>query len=342
MVGNDPFPKRSVWPLRVKRLKWSRVARGMLVFNLLPMLFPSGKRKKNRGLFAVLGDTGGGKRAAVRLWMEKWSGSEHEIVRCSFAERLDNRDSLYRWFHETFQLPAQPTSAEECVAMIDASVGDGIYILEKAERSFLRTVGGFDAFRELLYVLNATSHSRVWALVMHLPAWNYLARVGDLVNLSVFRNVREIEGFDDKSLREICISRVKAMGYRIDFTDIVRRNVLGSDAGVELERSISVFFSLLREVSEGNPQVALSLWANSLSLGEDRQVRVRMGQSLSIRPIDGLTESEMFVLVASNAIRYDRGRNRSRNEYVTDANPRNGETFVVARGARTHGIRCAC
>ena len=68
--------------------------------------------------------------------------------------------------------------------------------------------------------------------------------------------------------------------------------------GCRLDRAISVFFRLLKEASAGNPEVALSLWAKSLTLCEERVLRVRIGDVLSVRPLLTLTEVELFTLVA--------------------------------------------
>ena len=185
-------------------------------------------------------------------------------------------------------------------------------------------MGGFDGFRELIYVLNAASTTRCWLLVMHRPAWNFLSRLGDLINLSVFRTVRVLPGFSEDALRMLCVGRVKALGYRLDFTDIVRRNVLGADPAVELDRAISVFFRLLKEASAGNPEVALSLWAKSLTLCEERVLRVRIGDVLSVRPLLTLTEVELFTLVALQTGAVRRG-NRRRDKYVPNQGARYGE-----------------
>ena len=170
-----------------------------------------------------------------------WDKPDVPLLRISMDVRLTNRVSMYEWLAHAFSLPTVPQTVHEAVALMSEHVPDGVFVLEQAHFGYLKTVGGFDGFRELIYVLNATSTTRCWLLVMHRPAWNFLSRLGDLINLSVFRTVRVLPGFSEDALRMLCVGRVKALGYRLDFTDIVRRNVLGADPAVELDRAISVF-----------------------------------------------------------------------------------------------------
>lgn len=251
-----------------------------------------------RGLISVLADSGGGKRSTIDLLSSMWDDETIPLVRMTMTTRVTHRTSMYHWLANAFSLPKVPQTVQEAVALVSEHVPDGVFVLEQAHSGYLKTVGGFDGFRELIYVLNATSEKRCWILVMHRPAWNYLSRLGELINLSVFRTVCVLPGFSEEALRALCVGRVKALGYRLDFTDIVRRNVLGSDPAVELDRAISVFFRLLKESSLGNPEIALSLWAKSLTATEDRVLRVRMGEDLNVRPMADLSETELFTLVA--------------------------------------------
>ena len=256
------------------------------------------KKEGKRGLLAVIGDSGTGKKTMVNELSQRWSGSGERVQRFTLSRRLTDKDSVYDWLREVLHLPVRPSDSTSAIEAIEQHVKPGIYIFENAHYSFLRTVGGFNALREWLYILNATSQKRCWLLVMHQPAWRYLDRLGELINLSHFRSVISIPAFREQELRQAAVHRVKRLGYRIDFHGIVRRTSLGADEGEELQRAIAVFFRLLAESSMGNPSVAMALWARCLVQGKERSLAVHMGNVLDIRPIPDLTEAEMFALVA--------------------------------------------
>ena len=81
-------------------------------------------------------------------------------------------------------LSTVPQTVHEAVALMSEHVPDGVFVLEQAHFGYLKH-GGIRRVSRLIYVLNAASTTRSWLLVMHRPAWNFLSRLGDLINQRV-------------------------------------------------------------------------------------------------------------------------------------------------------------
>ncbi|MBT3219958.1 MAG: hypothetical protein HN348_12785 [Proteobacteria bacterium] len=258
-------------------------------------------KEKRRGLVAFVGDRGEGKttmlkRFGQRLVDEMSEGPPRYI---KLTRRIKRKNELLAWLAEVLELRDSPTTQEEMVAAIKEQVPPGVIILEEMHLAFLRSVGGFGALQALFYILNQACEAHFWLVVFHHPAWAYFSRLPNLISVDVFRQAIVLEPFSERQVRDLAMVRLKAAAHEADFSGVVRPSVLGGDPALELERSITSFFRLLTEASDGNPSVALHLWTQCLTPGKgDKEVLVWMHPALTRLVLSKLKDADLFALAA--------------------------------------------
>jgi len=258
--------------------------------------FAAWERESRRGMVALLGDRGDGKRTWLAAQEAKFVARGYTVQRLQLRERITASAELYAWLAEALNVPL--ASTDEQMAASLRQLPRAVYILDGAHFAFLRAVGGFDALRSLLYLLNASSEERFWIAVFHRPAWRYLQRLPVLIDVGVFRDEIDLAPMNEHMLRRVCDARVRELGLTASFERLVRPSALGGPPDIELERTIKQFFRLLADASGGNPAVALGLFADSLALTPAGQLEVHMVDALASSWLEGLHEHDLFTLVA--------------------------------------------
>ena len=256
------------------------------------------RRTHRRGLVAVVGDRGAGKRTACEQVGDQLREAGLDVTVVELKHRVTAEKEMRAWLASVAGLETVPDTLDALVEAIEAIEPRG-FELRGIHRAFERRVGGLAAISAMLYVLNATSDRHFWVVSVHKPAWDWFDSVGSLVDTGVFRAVIRLAPLSSAQLRALTVARLGAVGLRPDFSGLVRTSAFGADPEVELERSTSVFYRLLAESSDGNPTIAMHLFARCLvPTDDDHVVGVRMGASLSGGVVTSLSESALFVLTA--------------------------------------------
>jgi hypothetical protein len=257
----------------------------------------SWSQERRRGLVVVVGDEGSGKTRFVRRVVDRLPLADRQVVRARLDARLTTEEDLVRWLSDLCELPA-PSLYRELVAPM-AELPPTIFVIEEVQRCFLRSVGGFDALRAMLYVMNATGDRHFWLLTLHRPAFRYLSRLHGLVNMSVLRSVIDLPPMHDGQLRELVGARMAAVGLKPRFDPLLGGYVAPDDRAAAVERATANFFRLLADASDGNPSVALRLWTRCLSPRLDpEQVEVSVPPMATNGALQQLQDPELFVLSA--------------------------------------------
>ncbi|MEZ4317408.1 MAG: hypothetical protein R3F61_07885 [Myxococcota bacterium] len=255
------------------------------------------KKDGRRGMVALVGDRGEGKRTEIARFLKRLSEDEIPDLRCRLDHVIVDEREILHWLAEVVGV-APADTAEELVANL-RGLPRSLVVIEQAHRAYSRTVGGFSAFSQLLYVLNATSDHHFWLVTFHRPAWRYLSAVPSIVDVGVFRGVVSLEPFDANMLRDLTVKRARKQGIELDYRGLMRANLLGADPEVEQERATNAFYRLLSEASEGNPRVAMHLFSACLEPGERSGLaRVLTRKALSNEVVADLSVDALFTLTA--------------------------------------------
>ncbi|MFT7521990.1 MAG: hypothetical protein ACI9MC_004142, partial [Kiritimatiellia bacterium] len=258
------------------------------------------EKEQRQGLVALLGDDGDGRATALRSWEAAWLEQGLAVYRVSLDRRLRTEHDALSWLHRALDLPRIPTDPDDAVELLAQSLEPGIWVVERANMAFLRTVGGFGAFQTLLYVLHGDGEERFWLLSVYRPAWRYLERLASLFSMHMFRTVVDLKPLSDKDLYGLTMRMAERAGYELDFSDLVSKGALAGDPQVEAQRAKDSFYRVLASASAGNPAVALDLWLNCLSERSEggRVLAVHLDQCINVGPIVDMTDDHLFVLAA--------------------------------------------
>ncbi len=167
-----------------------------------------------------------------------------------------------------------------------------VFLVDDLHKLLLRSVGGFDALRRVLEVLQVTAEEHFWLTTFHLPTWSYLEGVPELVNLGVFSHVLPLQEFRAEQLRDWLEGRCRVAGCRLRFEPLVAPALIGADSERALHRTTDAFWRLLADASMGNPHVALHYWLDGLHDGHALPApRQTLADSEEARAEDSSTET---------------------------------------------------
>lgn len=253
--------------------------------------------ERRRGVLAVTGDKGDGKKLFLDGVLDQVATTGLEVVRIMPEARLASEEALHAWLAEALGLDQVPSDAQ---AWYDVLVAwdPKVFVIRHAERAFLRQVHGFGALRALLDIMNRTGDHHLWVLSMHRPAWSYLSRLGPLMNLGVVRGVVDIKPLKPDRVRELIMRRMQVLETEVSFTALEETGPFGAPPHIEHKRAQETYFRLLTDASGGNARIALHLWAASLRRGRSGTVEVFVPQDFSNAPPEGLRSEDLFVLAA--------------------------------------------
>ena len=254
------------------------------------------QREQRRGLIAVIGDRGDGKRVWLDRVLDELDSNGTSVTRVKLSRRVTSKAELFAWLVTALEL--KDVHHTEDMAEVLRRLPPGVIVLEQAHFAFLRTVGGLEAMRKLLYVLNAASQEHLWVISIHRPAWRYLQRLGSLVDTGIMRAVIDLAPLSEQDLQELTLKRTRPLGQTVDFSLLVRPSALGGDPEIELERTTDQYYRLLGEASGGNPAAALAMFGRCLRASPDGRWMVTMDEGLEASGVEGLSEMDLFVLTA--------------------------------------------
>ena len=173
-------------------------------------------------------------------------------------------------------------------------------IIEEFERTFLRSMNGFEALRSFLHLMSATSGSVLWILSMNRISFRYLdAVVGLGRNFSHRINAMSVS---EEHMTDAIMQRHALSGLRLEFAPMVpgdpRIRRLRRFVGLE-HNPQQLFFNALYRQSEGLFRSAFELWMGSIERIEGSVVQMLQPLDPSYKQLETeLKTDDLFVLQA--------------------------------------------
>ena len=280
------------------------------LFRLAPVedsRFLVGRDAEMQGLLSALGRWQAGRVTAAVVLGARGSGKT-SLLNCAassvlsglpvtasqFCSRISRVDQLHRFLRGLFQFP------EDTDVQAALSEGRRVVILEELERTFLRTIGGFDAIRAFLRLVEATSKSTLWILSLNETCYRYLdAAVGLGGTFSHRINAMSVAR---EHIANAILQRHNLSGLRLEFAPLPegdpRMGRLRSFMGLEQDAQ-ELFFDGLYAQSEGIFRSAFELWQDSIERVEGGVVHMRQPLDPDYRPLlRELEQEDMFTLQA--------------------------------------------
>lgn len=241
----------------------------------------------------VVGARGSGKTSLINCAVSNmFPGCE--VVRGQFCERLVTPAQMAGFVRGLFRVPAD--------ADLGTALGPGrrVVVVEEFERTFLRTVDGFDALRMLLDLMYSTARSTLWVFSINETAYRYLDGAAGLGRH--FSHKINAMSVTQEDLTNAILQRHGLSGLRLEFAPLPEadprvsaiRRLLGFEQDAR-----KLFIDSLYEQSEGLFRAAFELWQGSIESIEGGIVHMRQPMAPDYEKLAAeMTLDDCFLLKA--------------------------------------------
>jgi len=267
-------------------------------------------RDRRLGVVAIIGDHGMGKTSfleAARGRLE--SEMDLPVTRLQVPARARSksfRDQL-EWLTTPLNVDVPKNSNRAAIQKLLVETLESqpptIFIIDDVHLLLRRVVGGFDLLEAVAGIVQACSDEHFWVLGLHRPAWSYIDGVSDNARL-VFRQRIELPGLDANALESTLTARTRNAGYEPAFDKLLQRSQGRADDDKTAAKARSMYWRIVTQASQGNPDVALDFWLSSLGSavpadnGELATVPVYLALGHADTEVEKLSDHYLFLLTA--------------------------------------------
>jgi hypothetical protein len=171
-----------------------------------------------------------------------------------------------------------------------------VIMIDDVHRMIKPSIGGLKELERLVRFIRRSSQNISWVMAVESSSWQFVARArGErfLFDLEI-----ELPRWHEAQIAELIEIRTKASGLEVSYEGMVvprQLDVLDQSDDEQVARG---YARILWEYSKGNPGVALYLWSQSLFIGEQGEVLVRLFEIPDTTGLDGLSVTLLLVLRA--------------------------------------------
>lgn len=275
------------------------------LFRLAPVDDPRfliGREEELDGFRQALNAWRAGRPSACVLVGARGSGKT-SLLNCAIPSVFAGETVLRNQFSERILTPA---SLEECLAgLLQVPPGTPlldflsntrrVVVLEEVERCFLKAIGGFDAIRRLLEIVDLTASTTLWILVLNIRSAELLkATLG--VDRQFSHIVNSMSVWREDLVRAI-LQRHNLSGMKLVFAPPAESG-LRARLGIRTDPQKAFFDSLYAE-SGGNFRSAFQLWQASVERVEGGTIYMRQPLAPNLDSLrKQLTQPDHFTLLS--------------------------------------------
>jgi hypothetical protein len=241
------------------------------------------------GSIAVLAERGGGLSTFFRL-LEKELSETIRVIDCppggpeKFVEAITSAFGLTKGADLKTELrPRLDTEGVRIVAL------DNYHRVSRPRR------GGLEGMMQAAEVSQAAGGDILWIVSLTRASWPYIK--GMLGDRAILQEILELPAWSEAQLEQLFDARCEKAGIQPDYRrlDFPRQFDDGERATLE-ERNRFGFRRVLWELSDGNPEVAIRLFADSLRELPNGNVIVRLPQPATSNKIASANRTTMLIL----------------------------------------------
>ncbi|MDH3654967.1 MAG: AAA family ATPase [Myxococcales bacterium] len=282
-------------------------------------------RSERHAIVALVGERGLGKTTFLnRVTSDLEPGSL-----CAVQCQPGGFAALLVEFARALGLP-ETASEDEVIASLGERAPSVIRV-DDAQRLVRPLIGGLKAIDQLVQLTRSVSPQTSWLIAIGMPAWQYLRRArGDR---AAFDQVIELQPWEENQIASLIEQRSAAAGVVPSFERLVVPRQVRTSPVSDEERTKRDFYRILWDYSDGNPQVALHFWRESLyRRSDDETVHVRLFSGPSAGQLDDLPATFYFVLRTIVQLEL-----AVEEDVVTCTDLSAAEVADALRAARVHG-----
>ncbi len=242
-------------------------------------------------LSCVVGERGLGKSTFIKVLADRIDDEQRVI---SLRSPKGDFAKLLAGLCEALGLPAD--SSPDAVTKSLGAEGHTTVIVDDLHRIVRPALNGLEELDKLVAFVRDCGNAVDWIACFDAPAWQYVKRArGDRV---FFDQVIELPRWDQDVLDEFLTERTKAAGLEPNFEHLKLPRRFDDGELEEAERNRRAFIRILGDSAQGNPTVALELWARALVRDQSGEVRARLPSDARYRELDYAEIGVYFVLRA--------------------------------------------
>lgn len=249
---------------------------------------------------ALVGEKGSGKSLFIEIMKEEVI-TKHEVIEINFTDTIWTGHDLLEKLCKGLKLK-EVNDIEELIAAIRRKKKRRVVILENIQNCYIRSISGFEAMEQMLYLISETNDEILWMSSCTRYAWLFFDKV---LNISdYFTHTAETDKLDAEQIRELILKRHRASGYQLKFLpdEAIKksrsfRKVMDSEEDTQ-EYLRSRYFEKMAKMTEGNASIAMIFWIRSIHEFDDSYFYIMPFDFASINRIDELESPELFVLAA--------------------------------------------
>jgi tetratricopeptide (TPR) repeat protein len=249
-------------------------------------------RRPGGGVFAVVGERGGGKTTVLQRISREAPGVH--VLQCPFGGMRAFAPALLE------ALSADEHAVLEDVAKeLDLEDRDAGILLDDAHRLIRPMMGGLAAFDRVLDLARSYSQNVSWVFAFDEVIWRFFERMRGA--RPTFDDVIRLQPWSEDAIVRLLTARSKTAGVTPSFKRLVGQ--LATDADdidyeEAEERTAASYYRLLWDHANGNPGVALHSWRRSLGVDPEGAVTIRAFSPPGIDELEALPDTSVFVLRA--------------------------------------------
>lgn len=244
---------------------------------------------------AIYGDKGIGKTQVLRH-LENYLLSHDkkpEVIVASIPPKMNSKNDVLKFLGKL--VAGKELSDAFELLDIDSEIEKKVIILDDAQNLFLTHFGGLKAIETFFEALNVRTENIFWVASFSTYSWIYLDQV--FHKNKYFRTVFKIRGFSDEEIQDYILRRHERTGFSLSYADIIRA-VKTKNIGTEVSYVENMFFRLLWEQSQGNPELAEKLWLKALKPLYGKRLKVGLPLVKNYTILHQLADEALFVFAA--------------------------------------------
>jgi hypothetical protein len=240
-----------------------------------------------------------GRRVAILLTGHRGTGKT-SLLNCAFEQVPDDiekvRGDLVERVTTVSQLHARLKNilgvAPEADLQLALAEKRRIIILEEAERTFIRQVGGYAATRELLRLIVHSNSNTLWVVGLNRAAFDLLSLA--LAFPQAFSHRVNTSSAQPNVLKTAILSRHNLSGLRLDLPGPAKSSWLSQKKDAQSE-----YFKQLNANADGVFRTAFQLWQAHIEKVEAGVMFMRPIECTDFSAVvEQLDLSDLFILVA--------------------------------------------